>query len=121
MAGIGALLLEVGDRADPVEVGDQALYEIRVTNQGSANVTNIRIECTLPEGQQFVSGNGPTQASANGPSVKFAPVESLGAREHVVFRVTVKSTGKGDVRFKVTMTSDQLDTPVTENESTFMY
>ena len=43
VVGVPAILLEVVDVEDPVEVGKEAVYDIKVTNQGSAIGTNIRI------------------------------------------------------------------------------
>ena len=50
VVGVPALLLEVVDREDPVEVGGEICYEIRVLNQGSATSSNVQILATVPEG-----------------------------------------------------------------------
>ena len=44
--GIAAILLEVIDVSDPIELGDSETYQITVTNQGSAPDTNIVINCS---------------------------------------------------------------------------
>ena len=119
--GIPAVLLEVIDIHDPIEVGSQETYEITVVNQGSADGTNIAITCTLPSEQEYVSASGPTDASVSGQTVKFAPLRSLPPQEKVVYRVVVKGVSVGDVRFKVSITSDQVDSPVSETESTHIY
>ena len=119
--GIAALSLEVVDTADPIEVGDAATYEIRVTNQGSADATSIQLTCELPNGQEFMNGNGPSNATESGQKVTFAPVGTLSPKQQAVFRVTVKCTKPGDVRFKAWLTCDQQNEPVIETESTFMY
>lgn len=115
------LALEVVDLEDPIEVGDETTYEIRVTNQGLAEATNIMIACELPNGQSLVTTTGPTNAKNNNGAIDFAPLPSLAPGRHATYRVVVKSNAKGDVRFRTVMTSDQLGENVTETESTFMY
>ena len=119
--GIPAILLEVIDIDDPVEVGAKTTYEIVVTNQGSADGTNIVIEATLPPEEQFVSADGPTKESVVGKSVKFAPLARLAPKAKATFKVHVKGMKTGDVRFAIKLTSDQMSSPVTETESTHIY
>ncbi len=119
--GIPAILLEVVDDPDPIEVGAETTYTIEVTNQGSADGTNIVVMCNLPAEEEFVSAQGPTQHSVQGQIVTFAPLAELDPKAKVTYRVTVKGTKAGDVRFKTTMTSDFATTPVEETESTHVY
>ncbi len=119
--GIPALLLEVVDLADPIEVNAIETYEITVVNQGSAVGTNIVIRCTLPNEQSYESATGPVPATASGQSVVFAPLPTLAPGASAKYRVVSRGRGVGDVRFKVEMTGDQLDSPVDETESTHIY
>jgi uncharacterized repeat protein (TIGR01451 family) len=119
--GIPALLLEVIDVSDPIEVGQNETYVITVTNQGSATATNLKITCTLEDSMQFVSADGATQGSAAGPKVTFAPLASLNAKAKATWKVTVKAVKEGDVRFGVVLNADQLDRDVQETESTHFY
>ncbi|HUU82158.1 MAG TPA: hypothetical protein VM243_01520 [Phycisphaerae bacterium] len=119
--GIPAILLEVVDIHDPIEIGANETYEITVFNQGSAVGTNIVIACVLPDEQQFVSGQGPTKGEARGQDVAFAALPRLAPGETVKYSLVVKGIGVGDLRFRVNLTSDQLTTPVTETESTNVY
>ena len=43
------LLIELADTDDPVEVGNDTAYEIRVTNIGTKLETNVEVVCTLPD------------------------------------------------------------------------
>jgi len=121
VAGIPAILLEVVDIADPIEVGQNQTYEIVVTNQGSAPATNVKIECMLEDSQSYVSTTGVTAGSASGKKITLAPVASIAPKEKVSWRVVVKADKAGDVRFSVQMTSDQISRPVNETESTNQY
>lgn len=119
--GIPGILLEVVDLSDPIEVGAQETYEITIINQGSSNGTNINVTCTLPAEEEYVSATGPTNVTAQGKTVTFAPLGTLAPKASVKYRVTVKGTGANDVRFKTTVTSDQAIEPIEETESTHIY
>jgi len=96
-------------------------YVITVTNQGSAVGTNIVIVCTLPDEQTLVSGTGPTKGTVAGKLVTFAPIKALAPKAKTTYRVIVKGAKAGDVRFKVSLTSDQMTSPAGETESTHIY
>ncbi len=119
--GIPAILLECVDDPDPIEVGSEVTYTITVTNQGTETGTNIAVVCTLPSEQEFVKGGGATQPTASGKTVTFAPLATLAPKAKASFLLTVKGVSVGDVRFGVSMKSDQIDTPVTETEATRIY
>jgi uncharacterized repeat protein (TIGR01451 family) len=119
--GIPAILLECVDTTDPVPIGQNETYEIKVTNQGSAVGTGIVITCTLPEEMDFVSATGPTKHSVKGRKVTFEPIKSLAPKKQAKFKVVTKGTKPGDLRFEVTLKSDQMTKPAGETESTHVY
>ena len=121
--GIPAILIEVVDEPDPVEVGEQTTYTITVTNQGSSVGTNIRVECIVPDGEEFVSVDGPINvpATVDGKTIRFAPLPALAPKARASWHVRVRGVREGDLRFKTTMISDQMTSPVEETESTNIY
>ncbi|MCB9845089.1 MAG: DUF11 domain-containing protein [Phycisphaeraceae bacterium] len=121
VVGIAAIQLEVIDTDDPVEVGQTTTYTIEVLNEGSADDTNIRIVCELPEQEQFVAAGGETNATVNGRVVTFAPLPKLAAGATARWQVTVRATASGDVRFKTILKSDQMKSPAEETEPTNLY
>jgi uncharacterized repeat protein (TIGR01451 family) len=118
---IASLRLETVDVADPVKIGDNVVYRISVTNQGSGADTNIRVSTKLPPELQYVSSRGVTEATAEGQSVKFAPVQTLAPGRSATWELTAKANQPGDVRFEVTLESDSLTKPAYENEPTRLY
>jgi uncharacterized repeat protein (TIGR01451 family) len=113
--------LEVVDVSDPIEVGADETYIITVTNQGTADDNNIRIVCTLPDEEDFVAAQGPAKFKVEAKTVAFEPLPSLAPKDKAVYRVVVKGTKAADVRFKTSLTSDMLTSPVEETESTHIY
>ena len=119
--GIPAILLEAVDRCDPIEQGCNETYVITVTNQGSADATNVVIEATLPAQLQYVCARGPTAEQVSGKTIRFAPLPVLRPRCKVSYEVVAKGVQVGDVRFEVKLTSDQMTSPARETESTHIY
>lgn len=121
IAGISGVLLEVIDVEDPVEVGSTTMYEIKVTNQGSAPATGISITCTLEDSVQYISSRGTTAGTIEGNVLKFAPLATLPPKVNAAWRVVVQAVKPVDALFKATMTTDQLSRPVEESEATHLY
>lgn len=119
--GIPAILLEVIDIEDPVEVGAETTYEIRVTNQGTMPDTNIGLTARLESQAEFVSGEGLTTVSHANRLITLAPVPELQPKATARWRIRVKAVATGDIRFHVQMNSDQLKRNVMETEATHFY
>ena len=119
--GLSALGMEVADTDDPVEAGSDTTYEIRVTNTGSKDETDVKLVCTIPPQMKFKAADGPGRFEVTGGEVVFDTVKRLPARGDVVYKVTVTAKQKGDARFKATLTAGGLSEPVTRQESTRVY
>jgi len=119
--GVAAILLEVVDDPDPIEVGGTTTYTIVVTNQGSATDTNVQLKCMIEDTQKYVSSSGATNGTHSGGTVTFRPLAQLGAKQRATWKVVVSGAKESDTRFKVSMTSDQLTRPVEETEATKIY
>ncbi|MFC1781695.1 hypothetical protein ACFLZ8_05490 [Planctomycetota bacterium] len=121
VTGISAIMMEVVDLEDPIRIGNRATYMITVTNQGSAVAKNIRITCIIENNVQYVSSAGATASSVAGDTINFVPLGNLAPKDKAVWRVVVAAVRPGDVRFKVSMNSDDLGRPVEETEATHIY
>jgi uncharacterized repeat protein (TIGR01451 family) len=121
--GIPAVLLEVVDLVDPVEVGTQTTYVIIVTNQGSADDTNITMTVDLPPELTFVSASGATQAASTGQKTVFTPYARLAPGAKIEWRVVGKAAKAANIRSRFTMTTEQTKARgvVEETESTTLY
>ena len=120
--GLVAMYFEVADLQDPVEVGGQTLYEIRVVNQGSKEATNVRLAAELPPGLRAVAAEGPTsQVQASRPNIiLFEPLSRLAAKADVTYRIRVEGVQPGDFRLRAQVSTDDIE-PITKEESTRVY
>jgi hypothetical protein len=119
--GIAAILLEVVDVEDPVEVGAMTRYEILVTNQGTEFATNIKIAAKVPDGVQILDSKGPSEGRIVDNTITFAPLAKLAPRADAIYRIKVRMLKAGDIRIEATAMADSLDAPVKELESTKVY
>jgi Domain of unknown function DUF11 len=119
--GVSALSMEVVDTDDPVEVGAETCYEVRVTNTGSKDETDVKLVCTVPPQMKFKKAVGPGRYELAGGEVVFEAVRTLEPRADVTFKVVVTAHAKGDARFKATLTAGGLSEPVIKQESTRVY
>lgn len=119
--GLSALLMELVDVDDPVEVKADTAYEIRITNTGSKFENDVKLVCTIPPQMKFKAAQGPVKYEIIGNEVVFQTLPKLAPRADASFKVIVTASSKGDARFKATLTSGGLTEPVTKQESTRVY
>jgi uncharacterized repeat protein (TIGR01451 family) len=116
--GVGAILVEVVDDPDPILIGNQTTYTVRITNQGSADLVNINTSAAFPESIAPVATQ---QGTINGQNVKFQTIPRLAPKGVAEFRLTARGVSVGDTRVKFTFTEDSLSSPVVEEESTRVF
>jgi uncharacterized repeat protein (TIGR01451 family) len=119
--GVAAINFEVVDIADPVEVGGETGYEIRVVNQGTKSATNVQVVALLPEELKPISAEGPARYTIDGQRVLFEPLAQIAPKADTTYRVKAEGRGAGDVRVRVQILTDEIRTPVTKEESTRVY
>lgn len=116
--GVPALRFEVADVEDPVEVGKEALYDIRIVNQGTGPCTNVVVTAHLADGTVTVGANGPTTARGQGQQIVFDPLPTLAAKGEAVYRVRIRGTQAGDMKLRVQVVCDEIRTPAIREEIT---
>jgi uncharacterized repeat protein (TIGR01451 family) len=119
--GVSSLVLDVTDADDPVEVGGETVYQMRITNRGSLPARRVQIAATLPIEMRALNSNGPTRGSVEGQKVLFQPIEVLGPGQTEQFEVRVQCLKPGQARFRAYFRSDENPNPVLEEEATRVY
>jgi uncharacterized repeat protein (TIGR01451 family) len=137
--GVPGIRMEVVDSADPLKVGEETTYEIKVTNTGTEADRNLVLSCDLPPGMTMVSADGPVAGlerigvdfdlerpvknrhTVTYHTVTFDPIRELGPKTEAVFKVKVRASNAGAAKFTASLASDHLTTPVVKEESTTVY
>ena len=113
--------LEVAAKDNPLEVGAETVYEVRVVNQGSAPCTNLSVLALVPEGLTTIKADGPATNHLQKQQVTFEPLQQLAPHADALYRVHVKGLRPGDWRFKAQISCDELQRPITREEGTHVY
>jgi len=119
--GQAAILIEMIDVEDPVQIGEETEFIIQVTNQGSETDKNVAIKVEFPAEINPINARGVTEGKVEAKTVTFAAYPALAPKQMIEWRVRVKGEAAGDARTKTYLTSDLLKTPVVEEESTHVY
>ncbi|MCA9118725.1 MAG: DUF11 domain-containing protein [Planctomycetaceae bacterium] len=119
--GLTELAFSVQDVHDPIEVGSETTYEIRIANNGNKVATNVQIAAVLPPQLIPLKGEGPTKVVVEGQQVFMEPLARIAARDEAVYRITAKGIAAGDHVIVVQLSSDEAPTPVRKEEGTKVY
>ncbi|HEX5222482.1 MAG TPA: OmcB family cysteine-rich outer membrane protein [Verrucomicrobiae bacterium] len=116
--GIAAVALEVVDNPDPIQIGENTLYTIRVINQGFADIHNVKLVATFDDKTAPISTD---KGSISGRVVTTTVVPTLASKQVLTGTITVKGVKAGDSRNRVVLTCEELGSAVEETESTTVY
>lgn len=118
LQGVAALLLVAYDERDPISVGNQTTYQIKVGNQGSAAADTISLSGTLSDHLTFVEGDGQTKVTGSGNSFELEPLERLEPGQSAGWTITVKGESEGYGRLDVKMNSSATKRAIHAQEPT---
>ena len=119
--GLASLFFEVADSADPIEVGNETTYEIRLVNEGSKSATDIVLQAILPPGLKPLNADGPERSEIIGQHVTFQPLARLAPGSDTFYKVQVQGIAAGDQRFRVQVKAGDMESAITEEEATHVY
>lgn len=117
--GISAILVEVVDDPDPIQVGEETTYLIKVTNQGGGlDLQDVVVKAIFPDG--MAPGAASNNAQVSGKTVTWPTVAALPLRETLTYTVKGKALKAGDNRLQVEVSTRQRPA-IIEVESTTAY
>ena len=119
--GTASLVLEVLDLDDPVEIGRETAYEVRVRNEGSKEAQNVGLSFELPNGVKLINVKGPTAHIAESGLVVFRSLAALEPGKTAVFQIHIQGAEEGNHRVRARLTSDSIQEPLTVEELTRFY
>ncbi|MBI2478359.1 MAG: hypothetical protein HYV60_06875, partial [Planctomycetia bacterium] len=115
------LAFTVQDVHDPIEVGSETVYEIRIVNNGNTVATNVQFAAEMPQPLTPLKGEGPTKVTVEGQRIYMEPLARIAPRDEVTYRISARGIGAGDHVIAVQLASEESPTPVTKEESTKVY
>ena len=89
---VASLVMEVKDPMEPVAVGNDAAYEVRLRNRGSKEAENVEVFVYFSRGIEPIAAEGAPNRLLPG-QVIFMPIPSIGPGAEV----TLKLRGRADV------------------------
>lgn len=112
------LTLSVVGLSNPVAVGKELTYEIRVKNEGTEPHKQISVTATVPEGMlpDPLGTVGPeaTKYAIEQQAVRFEPVAELRPGGLLVYRVRVQAKKAGQFRLRVEVAIPAIAKPITQ-------
>ncbi len=121
--GLPSLFIEVAHADDPIEVGAETAFEIRIANTGTKTETNIEVVCVLPEQLEFKGAEckAALKYRLENRELIFEPLPKLVQKADVIYRVKVRGIAPGDIRFRTRIRADGVRDPLLREESMRVY
>ncbi|MBI3860885.1 MAG: DUF11 domain-containing protein [Planctomycetia bacterium] len=120
--GSSKITMEVSDLDDPVEVGTQTAYEIRIRNDGTKAAQTLKLICELPAGVELIDTTGPTSHFIEKGELHFKSLPELGAGAKAIYIIRVNGKQAGNLRMRAKLTTSNTQSePVVVEEVTKFY
>lgn len=116
--GSAILALEIHDLEDPIAVGQETAYEVRVSNSGSRSAENVGLTFELPAGLELVNVESATQHLAKKGLVLFDDLPKLQPGKTALYRIHVRAKVEGNQRVRARLTSESSDEEIVCEEQT---
>jgi uncharacterized repeat protein (TIGR01451 family) len=106
----------INNPADPLFIGNQAVYQIEVTNNGPAPATGVVLTDTFGSGVTIVGETGGDSSTVSGNIVTFT-TGAISSGESDFYYITINPTASGVLLDSASVSSDEYD-PNTNNNTT---
>jgi uncharacterized repeat protein (TIGR01451 family) len=119
--GSASLVLEIQDLDDPVEVGEETAYEVRISNTGSKAALNVGLTFEMPSGIELLNVQSATQHLAKNGLILFNDLPELAPGKTALFRIHVRGSAEGNQRVRARLTSESIEQELITEELTKFY
>jgi len=115
------VFFDIDDAIDPIEVGSQTSYQMRVLNQGTKAAGNVLLQVDFPPGLTPDSVDGNLRHQIKGQRVVFEPISSLPPGQEIT--LSIRATGKspGDHRVVANIRADGREVAISKEDTTRVY
>lgn len=117
--GAPGVLTEIADNVDPIRVGNEVIYTITITNQGTFREVNSQVRVVFSDEINPISVTDQT-ATINGKEVVFPDVV-IKPKGKTQFRIHAKAAQSGVATTRLEFNSSFLPRPMVKEETTFVY
>jgi uncharacterized repeat protein (TIGR01451 family) len=115
--GFAALGVDIAGADGPVDVGEKITLRVNARNKGTIAATNVLVTVEIPEQMNVVSVRGAGTHTQSGNQVQFGPIPTLEGRTLAGCELVLQAAKRGDCRIRVSLRADQVDKPLTREES----
>jgi uncharacterized repeat protein (TIGR01451 family) len=118
------LSVEVNDLADPVAVGKEVTYEIRVKNSGKSAEQNIKVLAILPAELTLIrlGTHGPGRYDVDMErNIRFQTLKEIKPGETLTYRVRARAQQAGEVSLQVVYETASMEKSKTVEEKTTLF
>lgn len=119
--GSASLVLEVQDLDDPIEIGEETAYEVRISNNGSKAAVNVGLTFEMPNGVELLNVQSATQHLAKNGLILFNDLSELAPGKTALFRIHVRGATEGNHRVRARLTSESIEQELITEELTKFY
>jgi uncharacterized repeat protein (TIGR01451 family) len=116
--GSASLVMEVQDLDNPVEIGKETAYEVRVSNNGSKAAQNVGLTFELPSGIELLNVVAAPKHLAKNGLILFNDIPELAPGKTALFRIHVKGQAEGNQRVRARLTSESIEQELITEETT---
>jgi uncharacterized repeat protein (TIGR01451 family) len=120
VVAIADLKLDVSDPSGPIAVGQEAVYEIRVTNRGASAAEEVNVVGLFSAGLEPETGEGAPYTVSDG-RVAFRTINKLPAGQDIVLQIRAKATEAGTHVFRAEVLCRDLEIKLAAEETTRFY
>lgn len=121
----GVIIMQVRDRNDLLQIGDETEYLVTISNTGLQSVRGIQLTTEIPDMFRIVSAEVRQEkhrllntTDITGRTVTFGPVATLRGGDTLHYRIRVKAFSAGDGTFRARMSHSLKKNNLTVSEST---
>ena len=115
------VFFEIDDLVDPIEVGTDTTYRMKIVNQGTKVASNVQLKVEFPRGLEPTAVDGDLRNQIQGQQVRFEPISSLPPGQQVQVAVRARGSAPGDLRVVASIRSDGREVAVSKEETTRVY
>ena len=113
------LKLTINDPQGPVPLNKEAVYELRIVNRGSKAATRIGVVAQFSQGIEPVGSSVAAQIVPG--QVIFESIPRIEPGQEMTLLVRARADSEGTKRFRAEVTSDDSDTQLVAQETTYFY